>query len=284
MSQRSFEPWEAYVEETAAAFAYPPTPDIAAAVREQLASKRPRRMPARRLAWAAVVLVIVVASLLAVPQVRAGLLDALRIGAVRILLTDPTATPTSTPAPSLTATTAAVRPGTATPDTPRTLSPPATSPATPTPLTSVLDLAGETTLAEAQAQVDLPIRLPAYPPDLGAPDRVFLQDMEGPALFLVWLEPEQPEQVRLTLHELGPGTFVSKGPPAIVEETTVSGQRAVWTTGPYYVKSRGGDYENKRLIEGHVLIWTDGQITYRLETDLTLDEAVRIAESLNRGT
>jgi hypothetical protein len=29
-----------------------------------------------------------------------------------------------------------------------------------------------------------------------------------------------------------------------------------------------------------VLIWEENQITYRLETDLPLEEAVRIAESL----
>jgi hypothetical protein len=34
------------------------------------------------------------------------------------------------------------------------------------------------------------------------------------------------------------------------------------------------------LIEGHVLIWTEGEITYRLETDMPLEEAVRVAESL----
>jgi hypothetical protein len=28
------------------------------------------------------------------------------------------------------------------------------------------------------------------------------------------------------------------------------------------------------------LIWTQGEITYRLETDLTLEEATKIAESL----
>jgi hypothetical protein len=35
-----------------------------------------------------------------------------------------------------------------------------------------------------------------------------------------------------------------------------------------------------RLIDGHVLIWTDGVTTYRLETALDLEEAVRVAESL----
>ena len=41
-----------------------------------------------------------------------------------------------------------------------------------------------------------------------------------------------------------------------------------------------GDYNLRRLITGYVLIWRDGDITYRLETDLPLEEAVKIAESL----
>jgi hypothetical protein len=36
----------------------------------------------------------------------------------------------------------------------------------------------------------------------------------------------------------------------------------------------------RRLIDGRVLIWEQGSITYRLETDLEMDEAVKIAESL----
>jgi hypothetical protein len=35
-----------------------------------------------------------------------------------------------------------------------------------------------------------------------------------------------------------------------------------------------------RLIDGRVLVWTDGDITYRLETKLDLAEALKIAESL----
>ena len=34
------------------------------------------------------------------------------------------------------------------------------------------------------------------------------------------------------------------------------------------------------LVEGHALVWEEGDITYRLETSLSLDEAVKIAESL----
>ena len=43
---------------------------------------------------------------------------------------------------------------------------------------------------------------------------------------------------------------------------------------------RNGDIQFTRMIDGHVLIWEENKITYRLETDLELDEAIRIAESL----
>jgi hypothetical protein len=138
-------------------------------------------------------------------------------------------------------------------------------------------------LADAREETGFPVRLPAYPPDLGPPDRVFLQNPGGPMLVLVWLEPGQPDQVRLSLHQFGPGTFAQKFEPELVEETTVNGQRALWTEGPYLLQIlRNGrvDLDLTRLVSGHVLIWVEGDITYRLETDLPLEEAVRIAESL----
>jgi len=36
----------------------------------------------------------------------------------------------------------------------------------------------------------------------------------------------------------------------------------------------------RRLVMGHVLVWAEGQITYRMKTNRPLEEAVRIAESL----
>jgi hypothetical protein len=73
---------------------------------------------------------------------------------------------------------------------------------------------------------------------------------------------------------------VVKQQPPEVETTDVNGRIAVWTTGPYVLMTQLGWLVEFRLVEGHVLIWADGPLTYRLETDLSLDEAVRIAESL----
>jgi hypothetical protein len=220
----------------------------------------------RRASWAAAVAIVLV-MLLAVPPVRAGVLAFLQIGAVRIF----PAEPLMTAAPPLGITSA-----------------PAGAdalPPSPTPLASVLDLAGETTLESAQRAVGFPIRLPSYPANLGPPDRVFLQDLGGPAVVLVWLDPNQPSRVQFSLHQLGSGVDLHKIRPVIVQETTVHGQPALWTTGPYSLEIQPSTAENhyyadRRLVKGHVLLWAEGEITYRLETDTTLGEAVRMAESL----
>ncbi len=68
-----------------------------------------------------------------------------------------------------------------------------------------------------------------------------------------------------------------------MRETSVKGQPALWTQGPYLLQfERDGQVivDTRRLVTGHVLIWVEKGITYRLETDLSLEEAVRIAESL----
>lgn len=124
--------------------------------------------------------------------------------------------------------------------------------------------------------------LPAYPPDLGAPDRVFLQDLSGQVLVLVWLDPADPDNVRLSLHQyVGRDNLTGlKYNPPVVRSTFVNGQQAIWATGPYFLELRNGQSQMVRLIEGHVLIWADDGVTYRIETDMSLEEAIRIAESL----
>lgn len=264
------ETWEARLRRTAQSFAYPATPNLAGMVRARLAEESrlepgPRLGMSRRLTWAVLVILLMLGGLLAIPQVRAAVVAYLQLGAVRIFLVEPT------PSPTPAASSLAEGPATATPRP------------SPTPLTSLLDLAGETTLAEAETKTGFPVRLPTYPADLGLPERVFLQDMNGPMVVLVWLDPAQPQGVSLSLHQFGPGTFAAKGNPTTVQETQVNGQPAIWAKGPYLLQIRRGgqiDYDLRRLVEGHVLIWVEGELTYRLESDLTLAEAVRVAESL----
>jgi hypothetical protein len=135
-------------------------------------------------------------------------------------------------------------------------------------------------LDKAQQQAGFTIRLPAYPPDLGPPNHVFLQQLGGPMVVLAWTAPGQPDKVLLSLHEFGPATYAEKMPPRVVQETTVNGVRAIWTEGPHLLVFRSGDLGPRELVRGHTLIWEQGGVTYRLETDQDLAEAIRSAASL----
>lgn len=237
----------------APALPYPPLPDIEPRVKQRLETEALRPTgPRLRWTWTGLVALLLLGGLVAVPSGRAALLEFLQLGSIRIFLNEPTPTATSRPV---------------------TTTPPAT------PLSSVLDLAGETTLEEAQASFGIPIRLPAYPTELGGPDRVFVQDFGGPAVILVWVEPDQPETVKLSLHLLGPNTFAQKLQPRLIETTSVNGQPALWTQGPYLLQFQTG-LDSGRLVDGQTLIWTEGAVTYRLETGQPLAEAIRMAESL----
>ena len=146
--------------------------------------------------------------------------------------------------------------------------------------TTLSGLAGETSLDTAQASLPFPIRLPQYPSNLGAPERVFLQE-EGQMVILVWIDPSNPERARLSLHEIASGSImIRKYQPVVIQETQVDGHYAVWAVGPYLVQLENGSYDFRRMVEGSTLIWEEEGITYRLETDLSLEEAVKIAESL----
>jgi hypothetical protein len=85
----------------------------------------------------------------------------------------------------------------------------------------------------------------------------------------------------MSLHFIPEGSWaLKKMDMNIIEETNVNGDRAIWTTGPYVLKLKNDDATFTRMINGHVLIWENGNVTYRLETDLSLDEALKVAESL----
>jgi len=199
-----------------------------------------------------------------IPPVRAAVIEFIQIGVVRIFPPEPT-TPSGEPV--TTATPESFAPTTATPG--------------PSLIPILNQMAGKTTLADAQSNVDYSILLPKYPSDLGEPDYVYIQNMDGNMVILVWLDPQNPKRILLSLHFLPNGSWaIKKMEPTVIEETTVNNSRAIWTTGPYPMYIGNGDLQFKRLITGHVLIWGTLDVTYRLETDVSLEEAVKIAESL----
>ena len=182
---------EEHLKQAADALPYPQTPDLATRERQRITSHA-RSASLRKptpLAVGLVVLFIVLMTALLVSPVRARVLDWIRIGSVRIFFGEPTATqPVATLTPALT--------GTPVPERSLTARP------TPTFLKSVLDLGGETTLSKAQEQAGFPIEVPTFPTDLGSPDHVFLQEMNGPVVVLVWMDANQPDKVRMSLSEI----------------------------------------------------------------------------------
>jgi len=243
---------------------YPRTPDIAGSVTTHLQRSTQRRLISKPLAWSLTIVFVLLSSLMLIPPARAAIIEFIQVGVVQIFRGQPTLTPIpGTPVSTISVT------------------------ATPIPDSDLLPIlnkiAGKTTLASAQKAVQYSILLPAYPPELGEPDLVYVQDAEGIMTILVWLDPQQPDKILLSLHFIPEGSWaINKMNPEIIQETSVNERKAVWAVGPYPLKLYGssGGLEFTRLIDGHVLIWADGDITFRLETDQSLEEAIKIAESL----
>ena len=241
------------LRDAARALVYPPTPDIASVVIRRLRPHTPSPLASRPWAWALITLLVLLSALMLVPPARAAILDFIQIGVVRIFRAQPAPIQAPTALPGI--------------QIPVTATPLVASPvSTQTAKTSLpdLDLAGETTLSDAQSRLNFPILLPTYPAELGQPDRVYLQDLGGSVLLLIWLDPDRSGQVRMSLGQIAPGSWaIEKIDPPVIQEVRVNGQRGIWTEGPYMVQSRNHNYEQKRLVTGHVLIWTQGEITYR---------------------
>jgi hypothetical protein len=257
-------------------YSYPKTPDIALQVSRRLREtsgqmeRRRQKLNLRKWALAGSILVLIVlASAVAVPPVRAALIEFLQIGVIRIFISEPTLSPPSTQAPALHTSTAP--------------SPTQSSEASPIPaaIVSLESIAGETTLENAIAQADFPLRLPGYPADLGEPDRVFTQDANGVMVILVWTDPGSPERAELILFQIPPGSWAGeKWAPVRIEEARVGGSDAIWAEGPYALRLVNGDLDFRRVVSGHSLLWQERGITYRLESGLSKEEAIEIAESL----
>lgn len=223
---------------------YPPTPDVAGRVLEHMGRRRGRvfRLPEKT--WLASIVAVLFLVVVSVPPVRAAVVEAIRVGAVRLLSGE------SQPAPL----------------------------ATPIPL--LQGLAGETSLEDARDAVEFPVPTPTSWPQ---PDYVYLQDLDGvPAVILVWLDAQDPERISLSLHIIGASQvpLIDKLNLEYLEETQVNGHPGVWVEGPHLYQHTTGGTTFERLVEGNVLLWTEEGITYRLETILSRAEALTIAESL----
>lgn len=247
------------IKELAAGFAYPATPDIAGDVRKRLlAENGRRRQSSMRLAWAVVLAVILAAGLLLVPQVRAAFLRIFNIGAITIFEVEDM--------DELVANTAVL----------------SAVKQTPIPIVRA-GLVEEITFAEAQEQSLTPLYLPTYPSDLAQPDHLYLYSSDKgwpPALIYVWPDAQPVAEDGLALYQIDAARFALKG-VEVLEETTVNGERAFWLGEPHYFMVPDDEWQEWQFVDGNVLIWWhESGLTFRLEGAVSLEEALRIAESL----
>ena len=238
---------EKRVRQQAAEFAFPPTPDVAAGVRETLAEKRPAVRPSLRWASAVVVLILAcLAVLAAVPPARAALLRMLRIGAMEINLQQE---------PLLDAATVQEQ----------------------QPV-SIADLGEEISMEQAGELITL--RDPSAPPPLGEPDFIYGQNLlyREPVVSFLWMATDERPQVLLTQIQV-PSFGVKWAISEQAIETAVNGRTAFWIEGPHLFSLDDMSLERQRVINNNVLIWAEGDATFRLEGELTLEEALAIAQS-----
>ena len=247
---------ETLLRDAAAAFAYPETPPIAAAVTARLREEGPLRSggllgaaqrwwsrPAARLAFAAAsVVLVIVGAALAVPQSRTALAELFGLSQVQIEVG------------------------------------PATGP--DAPVLSPVSFARPATLEEARAAVSFALKLPAGVEGTIAPDAVYLQGgAEDPSLVIFVYEDEGYD-----LYQTRFGMF-GKGVPEPFRETQVAGHAAFWIESgghvAWFLDDEGNVVvESRRSVDRATLFWEDDGMTYRLETSLSEEEAIAVAESL----
>jgi hypothetical protein len=98
---------------------------------------------------------------------------------------------------------------------------------------------------------------------------------------LIWTDQQTPEKIVLALFEIGQGSWAGKkGAPVSFETTKVGDLDAIWAEGPYPLILEDGEIEFRHIVAGNALIWAEDGITFRIESDLSLEEARKIAESL----
>ena len=229
------------------AIAFPDAPDVAGAVVARIAAAAPVVLAPRRRArrWqraavAAAAFVLVVAGVLALsPRARSVAADLFDVAGIDIHLGT-----SDEPAP---------------------------------PLGENLRLGRHVRLAQAQARVDFPIRVPRAP---GPPPAVYLR---GDVVSLAYdgvLVTEFAADVGedFVVKELPTGT-VTAAPEVF------PGVKGFWFTGEphrlYYNDDVTGAARSETLrLATNTLVWAEAGVTYRVEADVPVAEALRIARSL----
>lgn len=261
---------EQALTELAPRVAYPPTPDLAATIRAQIAAEPaplrpgwswPALLRPRRLAVAFLVLLIIAVGAVAIsPELRTAVAKRLGIHGIEIIFVDETPTPAASP------------------------------------VGTTLLLGEPMTLEEAQSRVGYVIQVPA---ELGPPDEVYLRQLSaGPMVTLLYRpRPGLPEA-----EETGVGALLMQFPATsdidqIVKRVTmgtgsvisvmIDGADGFWVMGSSELvisQDPSAGFAPVSRPSADVLIWEQNGMAYRLEVNLLMSDAIRIAESLQSAT
>jgi hypothetical protein len=225
--------------------------------RQKWSSRRPFRARERVLWAAAAALLVALAATLAAPGPRHAVARWLGIGSVTVTYTD----------------------------------------RVPAGVGRTYDLGAPTSVARAIRRADAAGWRLAAPTAAGDPDRAFVGLPAG-AVNLVWApSAELPEiadsGIGLLLTAM-PGTTDAGGMSkqatgsTTIQLVRVGDEAAYWIAGqPHEVvltDAQGDIVHDSSRLAGNTLIWTDGDVTYRLESALDRDEAVALASTLRRLT
>ena len=234
--------FEFQLRDLAAAIEFPPTPDLAPAVRMRLAPRRRWRPSRRTLAIALAVLAVAVAGVLAVPPARSALLDWLGFGGVELEFVD------ELPARAV---------------------------------SSDLDLGERTTLAQARRRAGFDVVEPPHelgrhavyfrePPDGGMVS--FLYGRPGSVKLLI---SEFNGDYRPYVHKILKVT--TRAVPSRVDGTP-----ALWLEGAHFIEyaDAAGVFQSDSVrIARRVLLWRHDGLTFRLEGAVSRQQAIEIAEA-----
>jgi hypothetical protein len=157
------------------------------------------------------------------------------------------------------------------------------------PLGSVLGLGTHVSLDEAERVADIELLLPGDAA-IGPPDAAFV---DAGRVSLVWgARPglrEDSDGIALLISEfrgsVGDGYYDKVlGAAATITPVSVNGDRGYFIGGaPHffmYVDDEGRDIDASHRVVGNVVMWAHGEMTYRLEADAPMAEAIRLAETL----
>lgn len=225
---------------------YPPTPDLAAAVRTRLAAGRPARRFVRPLAIAVAVLVAALVAVLAIPSARTAVLRFFHLRGVSI-----------------------ERVGTL----PRV------------PAGADLALGDLVSLDRARRLVHFRIALPLLAGGTPRSIYVDQFEPPGGQVWLVFRSRAGVRVLLTEFQGRGFAPFVRKsaGPRTRVEPVRVDGGRGFFLSGAKHVvtvDAQGLTRDERIRLAGNVLLWERGPLTLRLEGPLNRGEALRIARAV----